>query len=68
MTAHGAYANADEGSGGLGLILLSVRVTDWVVAMRSVERHNASLRKKLGLSLGVFPRKDGITTALSMEL
>jgi hypothetical protein len=65
MTAHGAYANAEEGSGGLGLILLTVRVTDWVVAMRSVERYNARLKKKLGLSYALQPYPNGLSAALT---
>jgi TolB-like protein len=50
-----------------GLIHLGIRVTDCVVAVRSVGRYNANLRKKLGLSLDIQPRRDGISTALSME-
>lgn len=65
MTAHGAYANAEEGPGRLGLILLSVRVADWVVAMRSVGRYNTRLRKKLGLSYRLQPYPNGLSASLA---
>ena len=59
---------ADDKSAGMwGLIYLGVRVTDCVVAVKSVGRYNTKLRKKLGLSLNVQPTKDGITTALNMK-
>lgn len=68
IVAHSAYASAnDTSSSAWGLVLIGVRVTDWLVAMRSVGRYNAKLRKKLGLSFDIQPRRDGLSTALSME-
>lgn len=56
VTAHSAYATADDGSkGGKGAVLLAVRVADWAIAMRSVGRYNAKLRKKYGLTWELTP-------------
>lgn len=59
--------NDDKSTGAWGLIYLGIRVTDCVVSVKSAGRYNDKLRKKLGLSFDVLPRKDGISTALSME-
>ncbi|MRR10061.1 hypothetical protein EG831_08320, partial [bacterium] len=66
VTAHSAYATADEGAkGGKGAVLLAVRAVDWAVAMRSVGRYNAKLRKKYGLttSLTPFQRRPALALA-----
>ncbi|MBU1355011.1 MAG: hypothetical protein KJ620_00385 [Candidatus Edwardsbacteria bacterium] len=57
----------DDSKGMWGMIYLGIRTSDWVISMRSVNKYNANLRKKYGLSFDVLPRKDGISTALSME-
>ncbi len=65
ITAHSTYANADDKSGLPAVVLLSVRVADWVVAMRSVDRYNARLRKKLGLTYQLQPYPDGFFASLT---
>jgi len=45
----------DESKKTWGLIHLGIRVTDCVVAVKSVGRYNANLRKKLGLSFDITP-------------
>lgn len=56
VAAHSAQISAsDSSSGAWGFVALGVRVADWLVAMRSVSRHNERLRKRLGLSFEISP-------------
>ncbi len=62
-----AGADDDKSTGMWGLIYLGVRLTDWVVSVRSVGRYNAKLRKKLGLSLEITPFDKRPALALNKE-
>ncbi|MDQ7797723.1 MAG: CsgG/HfaB family protein [Candidatus Edwardsbacteria bacterium] len=57
----------DESKKTWGFIHLGVRVTDCVVAVKSVSSYNANLRKKLGLSFQVTPFDKRPALALSKE-
>jgi TolB-like protein len=59
--------DADKSASMWGLIYLGVRVTDCVVAVKSVSSYNSNLRKKLGLSLQVTPFDKRPALALSKE-